>query len=292
MNRWLITLWIVAGLGILALAFGPAKTWRKENTVRAELERASELEAVAAGLQLKAAEANRRAVTARRAALSSTDAAAPKLAAEAVESETKAYVAAQDAWREVASVLEKARFDRGDGAAWEEPVASRLRLRHNAARIGAGEYGNAVSDLEAMLTEQPTGVPPGEVREQLTRAYFHAAILSRKSGAPEEDWRLLADRARQHARVLAESENKAAASPGASSSAEPAPAGPAQKNLEVILDFERRSIEELMATPQPKDSASNCNGKCQLDSWPWQRGKKSLKPDNRSGQGSLPPSGS
>ncbi|MBY0111825.1 MAG: hypothetical protein K2Y21_03310 [Phycisphaerales bacterium] len=291
MNRWLITSWIVAGLGIAALAVGPSRSWKKENAVRTAIDRAAELEVIAAGLQMKAAEANRLAANARRAALSSTDPEAPKKASEAVERETNAYVAAQNAWAQVASILEQARQDRGGGAAWEEPMASKLRLRHNAARIGAGRYGDAVSDLETMLTEKHSGVSTDDVREQLTRAYFHAAIVSRKSGATETEWRLLADRARQHARVLAENE-----SPSNQSRAEatggPANTGPAQKNLEVILDFERRSLEDLMVTPQPKDSTSNCNGKCQLDSWPWERRSKPVKPKDGRGDGMLPESGS
>lgn len=91
-------------------------------------------------------------------------------------------------------------------------VHCQIRLAVCKARLEMLELDRAIGDLTRLLQE--TAGAYGEnarltrgVREQLGKAYYYATWTLKTNGAPEEQWRPFAERARQLFRYLAEREN-------------------------------------------------------------------------------------
>ncbi len=283
MTRFLIGIWLLLGVGIILLFAGPMRAWSRTTDTSALLSRAYAQQMVAQGLQQAAALANIDAVEARVAQRRDSTPQTIARAQQATAREDEAYRAAQEAWAKVASQLDETLASMGES---DSIAAKNIRWLRDRATIGSGGISSGVNSLEEMLGElksdsQDTLLLRLRVREELASAYYYGARLMRLSGRPEEEWRLVSDRARQNARVLAES-------------AEPAmkhiTAGPDyQKNLEVMLDFELRSLQELQDAPAPANSPSLYGGKTKLDGWPWnQQGKGRTEglPNDSRGAGS------
>lgn len=310
MSRTWWALWVVAGGVLAGLWLGPARDWSRQSGARELVSRAIAAEAQAEHAQAAAAEANARATAARRTARAEATPENIRRAATLTTDETRRYKEAQAAWQKAAALYGDAQT-LGDAENTEQK--QQLRLRESAALIGAGQVSTAATNLEQLLEEASNaGDKPGAraVRMQLARAYYHGAWLMRQDGRPEDQWRLLSERARQHARVLAEDERTGeegartdratiAAPPARDGDAIGSGASTAQANLEKIMDFERRGLGELEAMPPPSDCAGHCSGKVQLDGWPWQRPRrgrgaspKDARDGNGSGEGAMPGHGS
>jgi hypothetical protein len=95
----------------------------------------------------------------------------------------------------------------------EDPlVICQVRLAACKARLEMLDLDKAVGELTRLLQE--TATVYGEnaritrgVREQLGKAYYYAAWTLKTNGAPEDQWRPFAERARQLFRHLAELED-------------------------------------------------------------------------------------
>jgi hypothetical protein len=88
-------------------------------------------------------------------------------------------------------------------------VIYQIRLAICEARLEMLDLETAIEDLTRLLQE--TSSVYGEnaplargVREQLGKAHYYATWVLKTSGAPEEQWRPFAERARQLFRYLAE----------------------------------------------------------------------------------------
>ncbi|RLE18446.1 MAG: hypothetical protein DRJ50_13045 [Actinobacteria bacterium] len=238
---------------------------RKDHTV-ALIEAVDAAIAKAESLQQAASLASVRGSESRRVARHDNTPQSVALATEATAAERLAYVGAADAWEAAGVVVEDAlasSVDTMDASAREE--LRRLRYR---TQIGTGDLAGAAENLEAMLKQSidsPDADPAHRirVREDLVMAYYHAARLMRLRGDPERAWRLVSERARQHARVLAEGADPAGGLLGATTRR--------QYNLEVIMEFERTPLDMLDAEALPVECpGGNCKN-LNLDTWPWKK---------------------
>jgi len=92
----------------------------------------------------------------------------------------------------------------------EDPIVfHQIRLTQTRLRLQAYDIGTALPELQELLTECADAY--GEdapmtaaVRETLGKAHYMAAWTLQGVGAPEEEWRPYAERARQVFRYLAE----------------------------------------------------------------------------------------
>jgi hypothetical protein len=91
-------------------------------------------------------------------------------------------------------------------------VICQIRLAVCKARLEMLDLDKAIAELTRLLQE--TAVVYGEnaritrgVREQLGKAYYYATWTLKTNGAPEDEWRPFAERARQLFRYLAELED-------------------------------------------------------------------------------------
>lgn len=264
MNRRLLIAWILTGTAILALAIGPARSLARQSKIAAAVARATGLAALADAAQQEAARANIRAVEARRIARRDNTAESAAVAASASRSEADAQLRAQDAWAESLPTIEAALSTKLTSDARLDLEILRCR-----ARAGAGDIAGAATELERLLEEAADAdrIRHVRIREELSANYYHGARLMRQLGRPENEWRLVSDRARQHARVLAEGADVASAAHAKTTRH--------QRNLEIIIDFEQRGPEELEGTPLPdRCPGGNCRN-LNLDTWPWSSdGKK------------------
>jgi hypothetical protein len=101
----------------------------------------------------------------------------------------------------------------GELPAGEEPrVLYEIRLAICRARLEMLDLEPAIQELSRLLQE--TAVAYGEndrltrgIREQLGKAHYYATWVLKSNGAPEDQWRPFAERARQLFRYLAELED-------------------------------------------------------------------------------------
>ena len=98
------------------------------------------------------------------------------------------------------------------------------------------------------LTDAGQGTTPlaDQAREEAATGYYYGARLLRASGKPTSEWREVSGWSRQNFRYLAEKSGDTA-SPDTQSAER-------QKNLELVLNLEQASSEDLQAKPLPKYS--------------------------------------
>ncbi len=95
----------------------------------------------------------------------------------------------------------------------EDPmVFYQIRLAVCEARLEMLDLATVIEDLTGLLQETATAYGENApitrgAREQLGKAHYYATWVLKTSGAPEEEWRPFAERARQLFRYLAELED-------------------------------------------------------------------------------------
>lgn len=158
--------------------------------------------------------------------------------AAAARSAANSALAAGDAEGafEALAVAESA-LQTAHGEEFDGPAALELaRLRARSAIAGGDLVGGAAA-LGALLREN--AATPG-LRHEAAAALFNLAWGMRLEGAARDEWMPLADEARQHFRLLAET-------------ADGAMAAAAARNLEATLRLQRMDLSELQGLPLPKD---------------------------------------
>ncbi len=130
--------------------------------------------------------------------------------------------------------------------------AQSVRIARDRALVRSGSIAEGVNDLEAMLDslgDAGQGASPlaDQAREEAATGYYYGARLLRSAGKPANEWREVSGLARQNFRYLAEANNETPSDPKSADS---------QKNLEMVLNLEQSSSEDLEAKPLPKYSPS------------------------------------
>lgn len=271
------TVWALVPVAALSLHFGVAQRWDKRERAEGLIVRADEAQREATRLQGEAYDAHLAALAARMRAQGTEDAALARDAAKAAEAEGAAAAKAEGAWRRVADALSPAiELLRDSDAAIERE----LRVARAHASVRSGDIGEGADDLEAMLDDLASeGKGESELarkaRAELGTAYYYGARLLRMSGKPAEVWREVAGRARQQFRYLAEQEAgpasvKASRGAGGTAASEGAAGGPAagtnladdnRRNVELVLNLEQSSLDELYAKARPKDSPTGAGNR-------------------------------
>lgn len=279
MNRSIaLALWIVLGCVLGGAAFvGTRASWRERrvaellSAVDSAIEQAERQQQAASLAGIAGAEA-------RLAARRENTSASVNIATHATSVEREARAQAAETWERAQGVINDALGMGGDDlgpSVWDE-----LRRLHNRARMGTGDLAGAAEDLERMLEARSddSDADPGftaRLREDLATTYYHAARLMRLRGDPERAWQPVCERARQHAKLLAEGGAGVAGADRAGTRY--------QRNLEVIMDFERTPLDMLEGEMLPEDCpGGNCRN-LNLDTWPWLRRGKPRNPDDDRG---------
>ncbi|MEI7657225.1 MAG: hypothetical protein WCK33_04095 [Phycisphaerae bacterium] len=240
-SRLLWSLWAVVPVALLAFHFGPGQAaWRRERAA-AQVTEAMRLHAAAEAAQTTAYEAHLATLEAMNVA---TDDPRSKTALATLrEAETKARAEAEAAWGRVADAL-AAPIDALKGS--DGARADRARWLRGRALVRSGRIESGIDELQSLLDDSE-GRPGAEslardVREDLATGQYYKARLLRLGGAPAAEWREQATIARQHFRLLAERASKADAAAGED----------LQRNVEVVLNLEQSSLEDLQGKPRPK----------------------------------------
>ncbi len=129
-----------------------------------------------------------------------------------------------------------------------------LELRCAKAQVDAGQILEGMNRLETLVGElDAEGSSRSETgkdaRSALASAAYYATWVMRLEGAAADEWKPMAERARQDFRLLAEQ--------AAATNDEDAPA--LQRNLEATIRLEQMDLTELVALPLPKQ-CSSCSG--------------------------------
>lgn len=271
------TVWALLPVAALSLHFGVAQRWDRREQAEGLIARAEEAQREATRLQGEAYEAHLAAMAARMRAQGTEDAALVRGAAKAAETEGAAAAKAEGAWRRVVDTLSPAIELLRD----TDPAIEReLRVARAHAAVRSGDIGEGADDLEAMLDDlasegQGESELARKARAELGTAYYYGARLLRMSGKPAEVWREVAGRARQQFRYLAEQEGGAAAAKagrvgGSTTATEGAAGGTAmratgaddnRRNVELVLNLEQSSLDELYAKARPKDSPTGAGNR-------------------------------
>ncbi|HYD00169.1 MAG TPA: hypothetical protein VEB22_03000 [Phycisphaerales bacterium] len=262
------TAWALIPVAALAYHFGPGQRSYIEDRAGDLLSQARTLGAAAEQAQDAAYQAHLAALRARRTALETKTPEAAAAAKAAADAEDASYAHAAAAWTAAADKLKLA-HDMLSAAG--SARAQTVRIARNRALIRAGEIGEGVGDLELMLdtladTGQSSSELADQAREEAATGYYYGARLLRSVGKPASEWREVSGQARQNFRYLAETAETGAAGPRAAER---------QKNLELVLNLEQSSDEDLVAKPLPKNSP--------------RRGGEGLRPGNRAGKTKRPP---
>jgi hypothetical protein len=252
------TAWALVPVGLLAFHFGPGQRLFLEDRAAREVASAEALQEAAIAMQEAAYEAHLAAIAARAAAFGGDDEALREQAKAAGTAEEAAYAEAAEAWRAVADALAAAQalVEEAGGASTRQVRLGRARalVRSGEVAAGANELEDLLLELEDGAASEPGG---GEAlalgaREELATAYYYGARLMRLAGKPADEWREVAARARQNFRYLAERADADGAADDAANH---------ERNVELVLDLEQSSLDELYAKPRPKDSPTGtCNG--------------------------------
>lgn len=271
------TVWALLPVAALSLHFGAAQRWDKREQAEGLIARADEAQREATRLQDEAYEAHLAALAARMRMQGKEDAALARDAAKAAEIEGAAAAKAEAAWRRVVDALSPAIELLRDT---DSAIERELRVARAHAAVRSGDVGEGADDLEAMLDDL-AGEGKGEselarkARAELGTAYYYGARLLRMSGKPAEVWREVAGRARQQFRYLAEQEGGAAAAKadrgGGDATASEGSTGRTtagkgvaddhRRNVELVLNLEQSSLDELYAKARPKDSPTGAGNR-------------------------------
>lgn len=163
-------------------------------------------------------------------------------------------------------------------AAWSEALAAtpmdqsaarfQLRLAQARTRLWTGDLPEAITDLEALLTEaQRSGAGKEfqtELRATLAGGQYYEGWLMRLEGAAADEWLQPVEGARQNFRLLAENTSDAKL------------AADYKMNLEATIRLARMDLSELQGQPLPKKCSgcknvsqkcrSQCQSKCEKKS--------------------------
>lgn len=131
------------------------------------------------------------------------------------------------------------------------PAKTRCEIAAARARAAEGDATAALEKLDAIMDAASFEALPEELQREARDLYagtsYYAAWVMRLEGATREEWKTVAEEARQQFRLLAEKGSTGDAGT------------PEQRNLEAAVRLERMSLAELMAKPLPKNCQSLCN---------------------------------
>lgn len=258
--------WSVLPVIVLAYHFGPGQAAYQRGQAAQILSRAATLQDKAQAAQDLAHQKHLAWVAARKQAVQTKAPEDERAASQAAADADAAYVQASQAWRATADSLTSAQ---GILETLASPKAGEVRIVKDRALIRSGEIASGVNDLDAWLDEltdkgQAETPLAKEARAEAATGYYYAARLMRLAGKPTGEWMEAASWARQNFRFVAE-EDAAAGDPGDQ-----------QKNLELALNLEQSSGEDLVAMPLAKNSPSK--GNCENINKLGNNKKKSKKP--------------
>lgn len=278
LSRFAWTAWALLPVIGLTYHFGPGQRAYQEDQAARIVAKARTLEDAARAAQEEAYALHLAGMKARRAAFASQSPEDAATARDAGDQELAAYTKAADAWKSVAETLGQAQ----DALAKDSTdTLRRVRLAKARAQVRSGQVNTGVSELEDLmdsLEEDATSNTAPQaasktnadfahhVREELATGYYYNARLMRLAGAKSEDWREVSGKARQNFRYLAES---------ATTQGRDQDAANHQKNVELVLNLEQSSLQELQAKPLPKNSP--------------RAGRDGDRPGNRAGKSKRPP---
>ena len=261
------TAWALVPVGLLAYHFGPGQQAYTEERASDLLAQAKKLDATAEQAQETAYQAHLAALKARRAESDQKTPGAAAAAKSAADAEDAAYAQAAAAWHSTADKLHEAQEMLTQAGSQK---GTGVRIARDRALIRSGSIADGVGDLELMLNDlgdegKGASTVADQAREEMATGYYYGARLLRAAGKPANEWREISGWSRQNFRYLAET-----------SSPERDPrAAERQKNLELVLNLEQSSTEDLMAKPLPKYSPK--------------RGGEGLRPGDRPGKNKRPP---
>lgn len=263
------SLWALIPVAGLAYHFGPGQRAYTEDRAGDLLTQAGKLDTAAESAQETAYQAHLAALQARKFGLDLKTPEASAAAKAAADAEDAAYTTAATAWGAAADKLREAHEMLATAGS---DKAQTVRIARDRALIRAGSIAEGVGDLELMLdtlTDANKGSTPlaDQAREEAATGYYYGARLLRASGKPASEWREVSGRSRQNFRYLAETSSE-------TSGSDPK-AAERQKNLELVLNLEQSSLEDLQAKPLPKYSP--------------RRGGDGLRDGNRAGKTKRPP---
>jgi hypothetical protein len=281
-SRILWSIWALMPVGVMAFHFGPGqRAWVKDQASRS-LANARSQQAEAEAAQDAAFAAHLEGLKARQAAHSEDGTVDPVLAAKAkaaTEAESAAYAAAALEWDKVSTSISTAI----DLLKTEAPESvNSLRWARGRAQIRAGKIESGIAELEELVDEFELAGTAGttlarDAREDLATGYYYKARLMRLGGAKSEEWREVSGKSRQQFRYLAETAQQQRDDASVVSNY--------QNNVELVLNMEQSSINDLQAKARPKNAPQgNKDGNRP-------NGKKSKRPprrkDDRDGAGGV-----
>jgi hypothetical protein len=263
------TCWALVPVGVLAYHYGPGqRSYAYDQAARLQA-RAARAERSAAAAQETAYAAHLAGIEARRAAFISQSPDAAASARVAAAAEDQAYHDAAIEWKKTADAF--GQIESVLQGASPQSLA-RIRWARSRALIRAGEIGRGADDLEDLLEEfAARGESESDIarstREELATAYYYGARLMRLAGKSAEDWRAISSKARQQFRYLTEQSRTKGAPEETTMNY--------QRNLELVLNLEQSSLQELQGRPMPRQSP--------------REGANGLRPGNRPGKSQRPP---
>lgn len=243
-RKVLWTIWALLPIFGLSFHYGPGQELDRRRQAAILIEASVAAQARAEAAQAEAYEKHLAALQARLAHFSANTPDTAAAAGAAGAAEETAYAVAAEAWRAAAEAYGKAQEAL---PASDVALARRVRVSKASALIRAGQIGTGVQDLQDMLdAAADAGEKEDDVaraaREEMAAGYYYGARLMRLAGKPAQEWRQVSGIARQNFRYLAES------------SPNQAEAKHLTNNLELVLNLEQSSVEDLQGKAQPRNS--------------------------------------
>lgn len=274
LSRIAWTAWALLPVIGLTYHFGPGQRVYQEDRAARIVAKARVLEDTARAAQEEAYSLHLAGMKARRAAFASQSPEDAAVARSAGDKELSAYTHAADSWKVVAETLNQAQEALAKDST---DTLRRVRLAKARAQVRAGQVNTGVSELEDLMdtleedaartdASKPSADFAHHVREELATGYYYNARLMRLAGAKSDEWREVSGKARQNFRYLAENASAQGRSEDAANH---------QKNVELVLNLEQSSLQELQAKPLPKNSP--------------RAGRDGDRPGNRAGKSKRPP---
>lgn len=264
--------WWIAPVIVVFVHFGPGQRWLR-------LERASEIQRSAAGLETQAQTAQDQAyqlhltaIAARKVAGESHTPESIQEAARVTELEEAAYANAASLWKSVADEWTRAVDAIGSE---ESESVDEMKIARARALVRAGDVWGGIGELESIVERRSADHDDLHIdaRTELATAYYYAGRLLRMSGMPPQEWLVETSMARQNFRYLAEHARQPG-EPNESSSNY-------QRNLELVLNLEQSDRSELTGKPLPRNSPRQ--GQQGNRSGPGRKSKR--PPQQRDGRG-------